>query len=144
MPYIVSALKKLPNIEVMHDPVGAIWLDTKSDSIKLVSQATIQSNSRAEGLLSQVIWKIPTFNHSSGCNLEKVSMKASLNYRSRRVSCDHLHIVLWLFVISSHHLAKIESKIAHLLDIIFWSNLRSYGLFLIGKFTQEPAKMEYS
>lgn len=46
------------------------YSDTKSLFYKLVSQATIQSNSRATSLLSWAILKIPTLNHSSGCSLE--------------------------------------------------------------------------
>lgn len=47
-----------------------IYSDIKSLVLKLVSQATIQSNSRAASLPSQAILKIPTFNHSSGWSLE--------------------------------------------------------------------------
>lgn len=55
----------------MHETGGPIYLlRYQIPILKLVSQATIQSNSRAASLPSQAILKIPTFNHNSGCSLE--------------------------------------------------------------------------
>lgn len=72
--------------ESVYGASGAIYSDIKLYLMQLVSQATIQSNSRAAGLLRQAILKIPTFNLNSWYSWKWISTKARLKQQVKY--CD--------------------------------------------------------